>query len=73
MNRLAELRKDRGLTQEQLSKISGVSRQTIVVLETDGSHIVKSSTLLKLAKALDTTVVDLLLADVPNKVDKGQG
>lgn len=59
--RIAELRKLRGLTQKQLAEKCGLSRQTIVSLETDGSHIVKSSTLVKIAEALNTTVQDLFV------------
>lgn len=72
MNSIAKIRKDRGLTQDQLAKLSGVSRQTIVTLENNGSHIVKSSTLLKLANALNTTMVDLLVPEPSNIVDDEQ-
>lgn len=72
MNSIARIRKDRGLTQDQLAKLSGVSRQTIVTLENNGSHIVKSSTLLKLANALNTTMVDLLVPESSNIMDEEQ-
>lgn len=72
MNSIAKIRKDRGLTQDQLAKLSGVSRQTIVTLENNGSHIVKSSTLLKLANALNTTMVDLLVPEPSNIMDDEQ-
>lgn len=72
MNSIAKIRKNRGLTQDQLAKLSGVSRQTIVTLENNGSHIVKSSTLLKLANALNTTMVDLLVPEPSNIVDEEQ-
>ena len=59
--RVEEFRKRRGMTQEQLAEKSGISRQTINDIETDNEKTVKSSTLLKLAKALETTVQDLFL------------
>ena len=32
-NRLRELREERGLTQEELAKVLGVTRQTIIAIE----------------------------------------
>ena len=70
--KIAEFRKKMGMTQEQLAKQSGVSRQTIISLETNAEYNVKSSTLLKIASALHTTVHDLFLSDLPNKLDDGR-
>ena len=47
------------MSQDELSKKSGVSRGTIVKLESDGETNATTSTLLKLAKALGTTVENL--------------
>jgi transcriptional regulator with XRE-family HTH domain len=51
LTRLAEHRRRRGLTQEELSKLSGVSRPTIAVLET-GHRRSYEATAHKLARAL---------------------
>ena len=51
------------LTQDELAKKSGVSRQTIVAIETDESYNPTFNTLVKLAMALDTTVDQIFFAD----------
>ncbi len=59
MSKLKDLRKRRGLTQQQLSELSGVSQQYISDIETgdvEGSLTV----LRKLAKALDVSVTKLI-------------
>lgn len=59
-NKLKDKRKSKGLTQEELAKKSGVSRGTILALESGKSGVVtKTSTLVKLASALDSTVADI--------------
>ena len=50
--RLALARENRRLTQEELAKKSGVSRQTIIRIETGKCDGVRTETLVKLAKAL---------------------
>lgn len=54
--KVKEVREEKRMTQEELSKKSGVSRPTIVAIENGEAKDVKVSTLLKLANALDTTV-----------------
>lgn len=54
--RIKERRDELRLTQEELAKKSGVSRATIVKLESGAECNVTTSTLLSLAKAMDTTV-----------------
>ena len=54
--KVKEVREEKRMTQEELSKKSGVSRPTIVAIENGDAKDVKVSTLLKLANALDTTV-----------------
>ena len=49
---LREARTARGLTQEQLEKISGVAQSQISLIERGGTLDPASSTLLKLANAL---------------------
>ena len=38
-NRIEEIRKERGILQEEFAKSMGVSRQTISSLETDGTTL----------------------------------
>lgn len=62
LEKLEIFRKEKGLTREELSKLSGVHHMTITSLEngiTDVSNV-KLSTLVKLAKALHCKVIDLL-------------
>lgn len=51
------------LTQEQLAKLSGISRQTISSIENNEDKAVSSRTLAKLAQALGTTIGNLFFAD----------
>ncbi len=60
--RLKEIREEKGITQEELEKKSGVSRQTISAIENNDDYQAKTGTLLALAKALDTTVDKLFFA-----------
>lgn len=55
-NKLKEIRKEKGLTQVQLATKSGVSRMTIIGLESGRATVTKTDTLLKLAEALGVTV-----------------
>ena len=57
--RIREKRLEKKMSQEELSKASGVSRTTISNIESGVDKIVLSSTLKKLADALDTTVDQL--------------
>ena len=54
--RLKEIREEKGITQEKLEELSGVSRQTISAIENNDEYQAKTGTLLALAKALGTTV-----------------
>ncbi len=58
LGRLREERKRSRLTQEELSRISGVSRVSIARLET-GATRAKPETARKLARALKVDAVDL--------------
>ena len=58
--RVAELREKRGLTQEELAQKSGVSAAMISHFETGVRQRASAETLIKLARAL-TTSVDFLL------------
>lgn len=54
--RLKEIREEKGITQEELEKTSGVSRQTISAIENNDNYQAKTGTLIALARALGTTV-----------------
>ena len=59
MSRLARLRKVKGVSQERLSKLSGVSRVTIARIET-GKNSPNLKTLELLANALKVPVIDIV-------------
>ena len=54
--RVKEIREQRNMTQEELERKSGISRQTISAIENDKVTDVKVGTLLAIASALETTV-----------------
>lgn len=60
-NRLKEYREEKGLSQEQLSKASGVNRTIISYIETEKEIDTKLSTLTALSKALGKTVSEIFL------------
>lgn len=57
--RVKELREAKGMTQEELEKKSGVSRQSISAIENNKVADVKSGTLIAIAEALETTIDNL--------------
>ena len=57
--RLREIRAERGFTQTELSKASGVSRVSINQIENEVRPCIKTSTIIKLAKALGVEPNDL--------------
>lgn len=61
--KLRKVREEKRLTQDELAKKSGVSRQTIIAIETDESYNPTFNTLVKLADALETTVDSIFFAD----------
>lgn len=54
--KIREFREAKNMTQEELSRKSGVSRTIIHFLETDSKRTTTIKTLLKIAAALETTV-----------------
>ena len=70
-NIIRELRTSRSMTQDELSKVCGVTRQTINAVEND-KYDPTLSLAFSLAKALETTV-DILFSAVDtygaNKID----
>lgn len=55
-NRLKEYREKKGMSQQELSEKSGVSRTTIVMLERNEAKVVKTDTLIKLAATFGVPV-----------------
>lgn len=60
-NRLKEAREAKGMSQEELSKESGVARTIISYIETKKNMDVKLSTLSSLANTLGEKVSDIFL------------
>ena len=58
--RIKEIRERKNLTQEELSKESGVSRATISALENGSSRATTTKTLMNIARALGVPVEELL-------------
>lgn len=58
-NNLKVIREKANLTQEELARISGVSRGTISSIEREIDMDIKSSTLIALSKALGKQVSDI--------------
>lgn len=57
--RVEEIRKEKNMTQADLAQVSGISRATIIALESGQEIVVKSSTLQAIADALKCKVPDL--------------
>lgn len=62
-NRLKEMRELKGLSQEELSQKSGVSRTTISEIETEKKMVVTNITLEKISTALDLKITDIFFRD----------
>lgn len=60
--KIKEVREEKNMTQDELSKKSGVSRGTISALENGTSRATTTKTLTKIARALDTTVDAIFFA-----------
>jgi putative transcriptional regulator len=59
MNRLAEMRKSAGLTQDALSKKAGVSRPYISNIERGKQTVITNTVMLKIAVALNKKVEEI--------------
>lgn len=57
--KIREVREKQGITQEELSNKSGVSRAVIASLENDDKTSTTTKTLSKIAQALGVTVGDI--------------
>ena len=62
-NKIKEFRQAQGLSQEELSIKSGVSRPTISMIETNTLDNIESKTMLKLAKALNCDICDIFFKE----------
>lgn len=62
-NILKDVREQQGLTQEELSKKSTVSRTIISDLENDKTDVITNVTLERLANALGKKVPDIFFVD----------
>lgn len=62
-NKLEELRKKKQLTQEQLSDLSKVSRQTISAIENNQLNNIESKTMFRLATALGCDIGDIFFKE----------
>lgn len=60
-NRVKECREEAGLTQEELSKMSGISRTMISKLETNQKVDCKISTLMAIAMVLNKPIGEIFL------------
>lgn len=58
-NNLRKIRMEQGLSQVELAEKSGVTRQTIIKIESDNPPPIKTPTLVKLADALNCSVADV--------------
>lgn len=71
INKVRERRKALKLTQEDLSRLSGVSRGTIVSLEKGKADNVLYSTMQSLASAMSTTVKEIFFDQSVQNVEHG--
>ena len=61
-NRIEQIRKDRGIRQDELAKMMGVSRQTISSLE-NGRYNPSIFLAYKIAKYFDLTIEEVFIFD----------
>lgn len=60
-NRVAEIRKERGLSQQELSEMANVSRPYLSVIETNQNKTVSNSVMFRIAKALGVGIETIFL------------
>jgi transcriptional regulator with XRE-family HTH domain len=69
-NAIKERREELRMTQDELAKRSGISRQTISSIENGKYSNVLVGTLAAIATALDTTVDNFLCSECPKDLTK---
>lgn len=62
-NRLKDEREEQGMTQEELSKKSTVSRTIISELENQKTDVITNATLEKISKALNKKITDIFFIE----------
>ncbi len=62
MNKLKEIRESKGMTISELSKASGITRQTIYRLEEEKEDTANAKTLKALAISLGVSVTDFFVS-----------
>ncbi len=60
LKNLTKIRKDKGWSQEKLAQESGISYNTLIKIERSGIENPKIDTVIKLAKALEVTIDELV-------------
>ena len=60
-NRLKACREERGITQVELAKLSGLSRATIIKIENNEEVNVNTHTIAKIAEVLNMTPSEIFL------------
>lgn len=60
-NRLKEIRQERGISQEELSEMSGISRTTLSKIENNEEAIVSTKTIAKLAEVFAVSPSEIFL------------
>lgn len=61
INRVAEIRKERGISQEYLAEKAGISRPYLSKIETNRQEIVGSNVMFSIAKALGVKYEEIFL------------
>lgn len=69
-SKLKERRKALKMSQQALAKESGVSRTTISLIESNKGVVIKTSTMEKIADALQTTVMELFFENIVKHVEQ---
>ncbi|MPW40051.1 helix-turn-helix domain-containing protein [Thermococcus sp. 101 C5] len=67
-NRLRELREERGLTQEELARALGVTRQTIIAIE-KGKYDPSLRLAFKIARLFNVKIEDIFIYENSKEVD----
>ena len=67
---IKKLRKEKGMTQEDLGKLLGINRAAVNKMETGVTVNFKRDTLLKLSEVFNISVTDLLQSDKPKPTHK---
>ncbi len=70
LKNLKQLRKKKGWSQEKLAREAGISYQTLIKIEQGRIKNPKLDTLIKLAKALDVSLDDLIKGRISNNQNK---